>query len=75
MWINLWNKIAWVRMDERQSEDMAKPDYKYTLLAHRKLVEHLEDEEDHRAIERAKKRDAGKPGIAWAEAKKRLGLA
>jgi hypothetical protein len=39
-----------------------------------KLIEDMEDEEDHRAIERAKKRDAGKPGIPWAEAKKRLGL-
>ncbi len=39
-----------------------------------KLMEDMEDEEDHRAIERAKKRDAGKPGIPWAEAKKRLGL-
>jgi len=38
------------------------------------LIEDMEDEEDHRAIERAKKRDAGKPGIPWAEAKKRLGL-
>jgi hypothetical protein len=39
-----------------------------------KLIEDMEDEEDHRAIELAKKRDAGKPGIPWAEAKKRLGL-
>jgi len=39
-----------------------------------KLIEDMEDEEDHRAIERAKKRDAGKPGIPWAEAKKRLGI-
>lgn len=39
-----------------------------------KLIEDMEDEEDHLAIQRAKKRDAGKPGIPWAEAKKRLGL-
>jgi hypothetical protein len=47
------------------------------VLANRlaKLIEDMEDEEDHRAIQRAKKRDAGKPGIPWAEAKKRLGLA
>jgi DNA anti-recombination protein RmuC len=46
------------------------------VLANRlaKLIEDMEDEEDHRAIELAKKRDAGKPGIPWAEAKKRLGL-
>ncbi|MCE0523273.1 MAG: hypothetical protein LV480_10220 [Methylacidiphilales bacterium] len=41
---------------------------------HRRFLEKLENDEDHRAIERAKKRDAGKPGIPWAEAKKRLGL-
>ncbi len=39
-----------------------------------KLQEAIEDEEDHLAIERAKKRDAGKPGIPWEEAKKALGL-
>jgi hypothetical protein len=39
-----------------------------------RLIEDMEDEEDHRAIERAKKRDAGKPGIPWEEARKRLGL-
>jgi hypothetical protein len=39
-----------------------------------KLIEEMEDEEDHRAIELAKKQNAGKPGIPWAEAKKRLGL-
>ena len=39
-----------------------------------KLVEDFEDEEDHLAIERAKKQDAGKPSIPWAEVKKRLGL-
>jgi len=39
-----------------------------------KLLEEMEDEEDHRAIELAKKQNAGKPGIPWAEAKKRLGL-
>ena len=38
------------------------------------LREDMEDEEDHRAIVRAKKENAGKPGIPWAEAKKRLGL-
>jgi hypothetical protein len=39
-----------------------------------KLQEAIEDHEDHLAIEEAKKRDAGKPGIPWEEAKKRLGL-
>jgi uncharacterized membrane protein len=39
-----------------------------------KLQETIEDHEDHLAIERAKKRDAGKPGIPWEEAKKILGL-
>jgi len=39
-----------------------------------KLVEDFEDEEDHLAIERAKKQDTGKPSIPWAEVKKRLGL-
>ena len=39
-----------------------------------KLLEEMEDEEDYHAIERAKKWDAGKPGIPWAGAKKRLGL-
>ena len=39
-----------------------------------KLIEHLEDEEDHRAIVKAEKENAGKPGIPWEEAKKRLGL-
>jgi hypothetical protein len=39
-----------------------------------KLQEVIEDHEDHLAIERAKKRDAGKPGIPWEEAKKILGL-
>jgi hypothetical protein len=39
-----------------------------------KLIEHLEDEEDHRTIVEAEKENAGKPGIPWAEAKKRLGL-
>jgi hypothetical protein len=39
-----------------------------------KLIEHLEDEEDHRRIEEAERENAGKPGIPWEEAKKRLGL-
>jgi hypothetical protein len=34
----------------------------------------MEDEEDHQAIKRAIPENAGKPGIPWAEAKKRLGL-
>ena len=38
------------------------------------LLEYLEDEEDHRAIEEAKKRNGNKPLIPWEEAKKRLGL-
>jgi hypothetical protein len=39
-----------------------------------KLIEHLEDEEDHRAIVEAEKENAGKPSIPWAVARKRLGL-
>jgi len=39
-----------------------------------KLIEHLEDEEDHRAMVEAERKNAGKPGIPWEEAKKRLGL-
>jgi hypothetical protein len=39
-----------------------------------KFIEEMEDEEDHRAIELAKKENAGKPSIPWVEAKKRLGL-
>ena len=39
-----------------------------------KLLEEMEDEEDHRAIVEAEKENAGKPGIPWAVAKKRLGL-
>jgi hypothetical protein len=39
-----------------------------------KLIEEMEDKEDSRLIAEAKKRDAGKPSIPWAEAKKRLGL-
>ena len=39
-----------------------------------KLLERLEDEEDHRLIEAAKKRNGNRPLIPWAEAKKRLGL-
>jgi hypothetical protein len=55
---------------------MIKPDYKYTLEFRPmvKFLEFLEDEEDHRVIVRAKKRDAGKPGISWEKAKKKLGL-
>jgi hypothetical protein len=46
------------------------------LLANRmvKLLERLEDEEDHRAIQEAKRRNGNRPLIPWAEAKKRLGL-
>jgi hypothetical protein len=39
-----------------------------------RLAKLIEDEEDHLAIERAKKRDAEKPSVSWEEAKKRLGL-
>jgi hypothetical protein len=39
-----------------------------------KLIEDMEDADDHRAIALAKKKNKGKPGISWAEAKKRLGL-
>ncbi len=38
------------------------------------LMEELEDAEDGRRLEAAIKENAGKPGIPWAEAKKRLGL-
>ena len=38
------------------------------------IMEELEDAEDSRLLDEAIKRDDGKPGIPWAEAKKRLGL-
>jgi len=38
------------------------------------IMEELEDAEDCRLLDEAIKRDDGKPGIPWAEAKKRLGL-
>jgi len=46
------------------------------ILANRivELIERIEDEEDHRAIQEAKKRNGNRPLIPWAEAKKRLGL-
>ena len=49
----------------------------HRVLANRmvKLLERLEDEEDHRIIVEAKKRNGNRPLIPWAEAKKRLGLA
>jgi hypothetical protein len=37
-------------------------------------MEELADAEDIRLLDEAIKRDDGKPGIPWAEAKKRLGL-
>lgn len=48
----------------------------HRVLANRmvKLLERLEDEEDHRIIQEAKKRNGNRPLIPWAEAKKRLGL-
>ena len=39
-----------------------------------KFLEVLEDEEDHRLIQEAKKRNGNKPLISWEDAKKRLGL-
>jgi len=39
------------------------------------LMEEMEDAEDSRLLDEAIKRDDGKPGIPWEEAKKRLGLA
>jgi hypothetical protein len=39
-----------------------------------KIMEELEDAEDSRLLDEAIKRDDGKPGIPWAEVKKRLGL-
>jgi hypothetical protein len=38
------------------------------------LMEELEDAEDHRRLEAAIRRNKGRPGIPWEEAKKRLGL-
>jgi hypothetical protein len=38
------------------------------------LMEELEDAEDARRLDAAIKQNAGKPGIPWAVAKKRLGL-
>ena len=38
------------------------------------IMEELEDAEDSRLLDEAIKRDDGKPGIPWTEAKKRLGL-
>ena len=43
-----------------------------TLL--RELRETLEDLEDRIELARAKKKNAGKPGVSWAQAKKELGL-
>ena len=40
----------------------------------RELRETLEDLEDIRAYEKAKKRNAGKPGIPWDMAAKELGI-
>jgi len=39
-----------------------------------KLIAEMTDEEDHRAIEPAKKQNPGKPGIRKGQAKMRLGL-
>jgi hypothetical protein len=38
------------------------------------LMEELEDAEDARLLDAAIKENAGKPGIPWEEAKKKLGL-
>lgn len=43
-----------------------------TLL--RELRETLEDLEDRIELARAKKKNAGKPGVSWAQAKKEPGL-
>ena len=43
-----------------------------TLL--RELRETLEDLEDRIELARAKRKNAGKPGVSWAQAKKELGL-
>lgn len=40
----------------------------------RKLRETLEDLEDRRALAKAKKRNAGKPGIPWEVVAKELGI-
>jgi hypothetical protein len=41
---------------------------------YRALIERLEDEEDFRAIEEAKKRNAGKPLIPFEQVVRELGL-
>jgi hypothetical protein len=38
------------------------------------FMEELEEAEDSRRLDAAIKENAGKPGIPWAEAKKKLGL-
>jgi hypothetical protein len=40
----------------------------------RQLQETLEDLEDRRALAKAKKRNAGKPGTPWSEVAKELGI-
>jgi len=40
----------------------------------RELRDTLEDLDDRLDLARAKKRNGGKPGIAWEQAKKELGL-
>jgi hypothetical protein len=40
----------------------------------RQLRDALEDLDDHRALARARKRNAGKPGTNWEAVKKELGF-
>jgi hypothetical protein len=44
-------------------------------LTSRQTKKTAKNEDDHRKIEAAKKRNGSKPGIPWSEAKRRLGLA
>lgn len=57
----------------RQLRKLMK-DHQTLTMRLAKLAEYIEDEEDHRRIVEAEKRNAGKPGIPWEEAKKILGL-
>ena len=63
------NELAYGRQLRALIEDQR-------VLANRmvKLLERLEDEEDHRIIVEAKKRNGNRPLIPWEEAKKKLGL-
>lgn len=38
------------------------------------LAEHLEELEDYRLVQEARKKDKGKPSIPWSEVKRKYGL-